>query len=195
MSTTLTGRIGGSSAIADPLTDLDAIEALTGTGLPARSATNTWALRTLAAPAAGIAVSNGDGAAGNPTLALANDLAALEALAATGLAARTASDTWAQRTIAASGAGLSVANGDGAAGNPTLTIDPAAVVAPAAPRPPPARPTRRRRPRSPRLWRRDASIFIRAPPSAGRMRPSPPACRRCRCRTTSPALRTRRRGG
>jgi hypothetical protein len=129
MSTTLTGRIGGSSAIADPLTDLDALEALSGTGLAARTATNAWALRALAAPAAGIAVSNGDGSAGNATLALANDLAALEALAATGFPARTASDSWAQRTIAVSGAGLSVSNGDGVSGNPTVTIDPAAVVA------------------------------------------------------------------
>jgi hypothetical protein len=86
-------------------------------------------LRALAAPAAGIAVSNGDGAAGDPTLALANDLAAVEALSATGLAARTASDTWATRAIAVSGTGLSVANGSGVSGNPTVTIDPAAVVA------------------------------------------------------------------
>src|SRR5688572_30161328 len=79
MSTTVTGRIGGPSSIADPLTDLDALEALAGTG--------------------------------------------------TGLAARTASDAWTVRSIAVSGTGLSVTDGNGVAGNPTVTIDPAAVVA------------------------------------------------------------------
>src|SRR5687767_12134374 len=125
MSTTLTGRIAGSSAIADPLTDLDAVEALAGTGIAARTATNTWALRALTPPAAGLAVTNGDGVGGNPTLALANDLAALEALSATGLVARTASDAWTTRSIDASGTGLSVTNGNGVSGNPTVTIDPA----------------------------------------------------------------------
>lgn len=75
--------------------DLKAIEALAGTaGLLAKTAANTWALRTLTGPAAGLSVSNGDGAAGNPTLALANDLAALEGLAGTGYARRTGSDAW-----------------------------------------------------------------------------------------------------
>ena len=129
MSTSLTGRIGGSSAIADPLTDLEALEALAGAGLAARIGANQWALRTLTAPAAGIAVTAGDGATGNPALALANDLAAVEALSSTGIAVRTATDTWAQRSLAVSGSGLSVSNASGAGGNPTVTIDPAAVVA------------------------------------------------------------------
>lgn len=74
--------------------DLQAIAALTGTGFSARTAADTWALRTVTGPAAGITVTNGSGAAGNPTLALANDLAALEALASTGIARRTGTDTW-----------------------------------------------------------------------------------------------------
>jgi hypothetical protein len=101
--------------------DLLAIEGLPGSGLLARTAANQWALRTLTAPAAGISVSNGDGVSGNPTLALANDLLALEALPLTGLAARTGTDTWAQRTITA-GAGITVTNGSGAGGNPTIAL-------------------------------------------------------------------------
>jgi hypothetical protein len=50
------------------------------------------------------------------------DLTALEALSSTGLLARTASNTYALRTLTG-GAGLTVTNGDGVSGNPTLTPD------------------------------------------------------------------------
>ncbi|CCD92593.1 hypothetical protein BRAO375_2100019 [Bradyrhizobium sp. ORS 375] len=46
------------------------------------SGAGTAAARTITAPAAGITISNGDGVAGNPTLALANDLAPSRASAA-----------------------------------------------------------------------------------------------------------------
>src|SRR5262249_46556280 len=75
----------------------------------------------LTAPAAGITVSGSPiTTAGSITLALANDLAALEGLTATGLAARTAADTWAARTLTAGSAKVSIANGAGVAGNPTV---------------------------------------------------------------------------
>lgn len=74
-------------------------------------------------PAAGITASGGPvTASGSITLALANDLAALEGLASTGLAARTAADTWAQRTITGTANEVDVANGNGVAGNPTLSL-------------------------------------------------------------------------
>src|SRR3989344_890479 len=68
-------------------------------GLLVGNGTNPFTPRILTAPAAGITVSNGDGVSGNPTLALANDLAALEGLGSTGIAVRTAADTWAQRMV------------------------------------------------------------------------------------------------
>jgi hypothetical protein len=102
--------------------DVQAIEALTGTGLAARTADDTWALRTLTGPAAGITVTNGGGVAGNPTLALANDLAAYEGLATSGVVVRTGDGTAATRTITAPAAGITVSNGDGVAGNPTLAL-------------------------------------------------------------------------
>lgn len=49
------------------------------------------------------------------------DLTALAALASTGLVARTGSATYAERTITA-GAGISMANGNGVSGNPTITV-------------------------------------------------------------------------
>ena len=69
---------------------------LVATGLVVRTGSETYAQRTIIAPAAGISVADGDGVAGNPTLSLANDLSALEALASTGIAVRSAADTWVQ---------------------------------------------------------------------------------------------------
>jgi len=102
--------------------DLAALEAMSGTGIVSRTAAETYAQRTITAPAAGITVSNGDGVSGNPTLALANDLAAVEGLASTGIAVRTASDTWAQRTVTGTTAEITVTNGDGVSGNPTISL-------------------------------------------------------------------------
>jgi hypothetical protein len=77
----------------------------------------------ITAPAAGITASGGPiTSSGSITLALANDLAALEGLGSTGLAARTASDTWAQRSIAGTTNRISVTNPAGVAGDPTLDI-------------------------------------------------------------------------
>lgn len=103
--------------------DLDAIAALSGTGFAVRTGSNTWANRSLTQPAAGFTITNPAGVAGDPTFALADDLAALEALAATGIVARTAASTWVPRTITGTNNRLSVSNGDGVAGNPTLDVD------------------------------------------------------------------------
>lgn len=113
----------GNAAYQPLDSDLTALAALAATaGLLARTGAGAFSVRTLTAPAAGITVSNGDGASGNPTLALANDLSALEALGSTGLAARTAADTWAQRTITGTANHISVTNGNGVSGNPTLDV-------------------------------------------------------------------------
>ncbi len=80
--------------------DLTAIAALAANGLIARTATGAAAVRSLAAPAAGFTITNPDGVSGNPTFALANDLAAVEAISTTGFVKRTASDTWTAAAIA-----------------------------------------------------------------------------------------------
>ena len=102
--------------------DLDAISALAGTGIATRTAANTWAVRTLTAPAAGFTITNPAGVAGNPTFVLANDLAGLEALASTGLATRTAADTWTVRSLTQPAAGLTITNNDGVSGNPIFAL-------------------------------------------------------------------------
>jgi len=50
--------------------DIDAISTLSGTGFPARIASNVWALRSLVGTSP-INVSNGDGVFGNPTISIA----------------------------------------------------------------------------------------------------------------------------
>lgn len=122
MSTTMIDRLSGSAVIAGAGTDLEALEALSDTGLVARTGSQTFAGRTLTAPAAGLAITNPAGIAGNPTFALADDLAALEALSSTGFAARTGAGTWAQRTITSANAALTVTNPGGVAADPILTV-------------------------------------------------------------------------
>jgi hypothetical protein len=100
---------------------LAALAAFNTNGLLVQTADNAFAGRTLTAPAAGFTITNPAGTAGNPTFALANDLAALEGLGSTGIAVRTAADTWAQRSVTVTAStGLAVTNGDGVAGNITL---------------------------------------------------------------------------
>lgn len=55
------------------------------------------------------------------------DLTALAALSTTGLIARTASATYVPRTITVTGPGISIANGDGVAGAPAITMSPTVV--------------------------------------------------------------------
>lgn len=103
--------------------DLDALAALAATaGMLSRTGAGAFAARTLTAPAAGITISNPTGSGGNPTFALADDLSAVEGLASTGIAARTAASTWAVRTITGTSNRITLSNGDGVSGNPTIDI-------------------------------------------------------------------------
>ncbi|MBN8968932.1 MAG: hypothetical protein J0G95_10780 [Rhizobiales bacterium] len=98
--------------------DLQAIAALSGTGILARNADNSWALRQLVAPAAGLTISDPAAVGGNPTFALANDLAAIEALTGTNtIYYRSGVDTWSPVTI---GSLLSWSGGTINVGDPEL---------------------------------------------------------------------------
>ena len=101
---------------------LTTLSNLSGTGIFAITGTGTAATRTIVAPAAGITVTNGGGVAGDPTIALANDLAAVEGLITTGIAVRAGTDTWLTRSIVGPATGLTVTNGSAIAGNPTFAL-------------------------------------------------------------------------
>lgn len=94
--TTLVADLAAKQQLDATLTSLAAFNT---NGLLTQTAADTFTGRTLTAPAAGITVTNGSGVAGNPTLVLANDLAALEGLAANGYARRTGTDTWTVDTL------------------------------------------------------------------------------------------------
>lgn len=58
----------------------------------------------------------------------ANDLAAVEGLTTTGLAVRTATDTWTTRTITGTVDQITVTNGNGVAANPLLALAPNTII-------------------------------------------------------------------
>lgn len=170
-------------------TELAALSAVSTTGIISRTASNTYATRTIGSSTAGLTVTNGDGVSGNPSFALGANLVALNGLTfaadkvpyftsssattttdltsygrqiialvdsngartlfgtrigtdvqaysselsayaafnSTGIIARTAANTLAARTLTA-GAGISITNGSGVSGNPTIAIDTTATV-------------------------------------------------------------------
>lgn len=55
--------------------DLTAIAALSTTGIPVRTAANTWAIRTLASTTTALTITNPDGVSGNPSFAIADVVA------------------------------------------------------------------------------------------------------------------------
>ena len=102
--------------------DLAALEGLSSTGFAVRSAPDTWVQRQLAAPAAGFTITNPAGIAGDPTFVLANDLAAYEGLATTGVVIRTGDGTATTRAITGTANEITVANGNGVSANPTFSL-------------------------------------------------------------------------
>jgi len=115
--------VSGNPTVAVNDANLIALINLGTDGIYVRHGTVSYA-RTLTGPAAGITVSNGNGTTGNPTLALADDLAAVEGLSGTGFAVRTASNTWTTRSFTVvAGSAWALSNGDGVAGNPSLALD------------------------------------------------------------------------
>jgi len=100
---------GGGGSFQPLDATLTALAAYNTNGLLTQTAPDTFTGRTIIGPAAGVTVNNGNGVAGNPTLALANDLAALEALSGTNtIYYRSGTDAWTAITI---GTGLTFSSG------------------------------------------------------------------------------------
>lgn len=102
---------------------LAALAALSGTGILVETGVDTFAHRTLQAPVAGVTITNPAGIAGDPTFALADDLAALEGLTTTGYSVRTGASTWTTRQINGVTGRTVVTNGDGVSSNTDIDLD------------------------------------------------------------------------
>lgn len=104
---------GGSGDFLTPVGD---------PGIVVYDGTNQGITRLITSITDGIDIANGDGQSGDITFSLNHDLAALEALSGTGIIARTASDTYALRTLTAGSTKISISNGNGVSGNPTVDV-------------------------------------------------------------------------
>jgi len=132
------GLIGDLADIDTALTNkqpldatLTALAAFNTSGLITQTAADTFTARTLTAGNAAVVITNGNGVAGNPTISLDATLIALANFNTTGLLTQTAADTFTGRTITGTANQITVANGAGTAGNPTLSLDPTDVRVPA----------------------------------------------------------------
>ena len=113
---------GATSGVQAYDAGLTALAAKTSTGIMVQTGADTYESRTLVQPAAGITISNADGVGGDPTFALANDLAGLEGLTGTGYSVRTGDGTWTNRSIAGAAGRIVVTNGDGVASNTDVDL-------------------------------------------------------------------------
>lgn len=102
---------------------LTALAALDGTpGILVQTGVDAFTKRELVAPAAGITITNPAGTAGNPTFALANDLAALEGLTGTGYIVRTGDGTAVTRAIDGNTGRIVITNADGVSTNTNIDL-------------------------------------------------------------------------
>lgn len=115
--------IPGSAAGVQPYDlGLSNLASKSSTGLIAQTGSDTYTSVSLVQPAAGITISNASGVAGNPTFALANDLAALEGLSTTGFIVRTADGAATTRTISGVSGRIVVTDGAGIANAPSIDL-------------------------------------------------------------------------
>jgi hypothetical protein len=113
-------QLDGKQPIDATLTALAGIDALTG--ILVETGANVFTARTLVAPAAGITITDPAGIAGNPTFALANDLAALEGLTTSGYIVRTGDGTATTRSIVGTTSNIVVTNGSGVTSDTSVDL-------------------------------------------------------------------------
>jgi trimeric autotransporter adhesin len=99
-----------------------------GIGLIAKDTSTSVIARTLTSGSSGISITNGNGQAGNPTIGLAGRIGDIEALATSGLLVMQAGTDVINRVLVGTASQITVVDGDGLAGNPTISIAPNVVL-------------------------------------------------------------------
>ena len=93
-----------------------------GIGLIAKDTSTSVIARTLTSGSSGITVTNGNGQAGNPTIGLAGRIGDIEALATSGILVMQSGTDVINRNLVGTASQITVVNGDGLFGNPTISI-------------------------------------------------------------------------
>lgn len=114
------GQLDNKQPLDATLTSLAGIDTLRG--ILVESGENVFVARSLMAPVAGLTITNADGVDGNPTFALANDLAAIEGLTGTGYVVRTGDGTATTRSIVGTAGNIVVMNADGVSSDTSLDL-------------------------------------------------------------------------
>jgi hypothetical protein len=127
-------RLQGGTGVG--LTDTGALGAITVTlngvsgslevstnGIIAKTSGSTVVGRTLTGSSTGVTVSNGDGVAGNPVIALTGPVGSINGLSGSGLLTLQNSSSVGSVVIAGTAGDIVVTDGNGLAGNPTISLD------------------------------------------------------------------------
>jgi hypothetical protein len=99
-----------------------------GIGLIAKDTSTSVVARTLTSGSSGISITNGDGQAGNPTIGLGGRIGDIEALATSGLLVMQSGTDVINRNLVGTASQITVVDGDGLFGNPTVSIAPNVVL-------------------------------------------------------------------
>jgi hypothetical protein len=125
------GVIGGSLTGLDVANALGFIPAMENGYSTALYNTNTTGIYVVTGPISsatrqivvppGLAIANPDGVGGNPTISLTSELLAVESMTTLGLTVRQSPGQWSTAQIIVP-PGMAIANPDGVAGNPTISL-------------------------------------------------------------------------
>jgi hypothetical protein len=119
----LTLSDGGAQGVMN-ISTTGALLSLTtsGTGLQVKTNSTTLTGRTIASGSTGLSVSNGDGIAGNPTVALTGQILNFANASANGILTLTTGGTVSSTSILGTSNQIDVSNGTGISGSPTISI-------------------------------------------------------------------------
>jgi hypothetical protein len=93
-----------------------------GTGFQVKTSSTAITNRSIAVTGAGLSITNGDGISGNPTIGLAGQVLSLANLSANGLMTITTGGVLNATSVTGTANQIGVANGNGIAGAPTISI-------------------------------------------------------------------------